>query len=404
MERLVVKGRNIYTGREIIQSGFILMESGFINRVGTDTEFSHMDVDDTDVLELDNSFSIIPGMIDMHIHGASGADVMDATPEALRTIAEALPSEGITSFLATTLTESEELIKKALQNAADYIRPRNHEGSAEILGIHLEGPFIAPERPGAQSKEHILNPTLEKLAEFQRVSGGSIRQVTMAPERPGAIELIKSLSAEGVIVSIGHSNAKHEEVMQAVAAGAKQVTHLYNAMSPIHHRDPGVVGGALMEKGLLCELIVDGIHVHPLMVQMAYKLKGKEGLVLVTDAIRAKCLGDGSYMLGNQSIQVHHDRAVLQDGTLAGSILTMKESIQNTRMFTGCSLDDIVHMTAVNPAKQLNLFQRKGSLETGKDAALVVLDRNMDIMMTFCKGKLVFRKNEVGGDAGDFIG
>jgi N-acetylglucosamine-6-phosphate deacetylase len=171
-------------------------------------------------------------------------------------------------------------------------------------------------------------------------------------------------------------------------------------MSPIHHRDPGVAGSALMEDALKCELIVDGIHIHPDVVRMAFRLKGREGLVLVTDAIRAKCLGEGSYRLGNQTIEVQNGKAFLEDGTLAGSILTMNESIKKTLNYTSCTLEDIVWMSAVTPAKQLNLFQRKGSLEAGKDADVVVLDEQMDVVMTLCRGKVAYQRGHGDGSCG----
>ncbi|MDR7238863.1 N-acetylglucosamine-6-phosphate deacetylase [Neobacillus drentensis] len=391
MERFVLKGKNIYTGNRVIESGFLLIEDGVITSIGTDVEFNRLDLQGGEVIEVDATCSIIPGMIDMHIHGAAGSEVMDATPQALDIMTANLPSEGTTSFLATTLTEAEDSIKRALHNVGEFMRAQP-TGQAEILGIHLEGPFISPSRPGAQSQENIICPDLEKFAEFQRIADHHILQVTMAPERPGGMELVRYLSSHGVVVSIGHSNATSDEVQKAIEAGAKQVTHLFNAMSPIHHRDPGVAGSALMADALKCELIVDGIHIHPAVVHMAFRLKGSEGLILVTDAIRAKCLGEGSYRLGNQTVQVRNGRALLEDGTLAGSILTMKESIKNTLTFTGCTLEDIVFMSSINPAKQLNLFHRKGSLETGKDADVVVLNEHMDVLMTLCRGKVAYQK------------
>jgi N-acetylglucosamine-6-phosphate deacetylase len=389
MEKLLLKGKNIFTGSSVIDSGYIYFSKGVIKSVGTDSELNTLDLTDVKVIDIIDQYTIIPGMIDMHIHGAGGADVMDGTTEALDQIVCTVPREGTTSFLATTLTERDEFIQAALQNAGEYINSQL-PGRAEVLGIHLEGPFISQEKPGAHSVEHIVNPDINKFIEFQKIAQNHILQVTMAPEISGGIEFARYLSSNGVIASIGHSNAAADIMKKAVEAGVRQVTHLFNAMSPIYHREPGVAGSALLNEKLLCEVIVDGIHLHPEIVNMIYRLKGKEGMVLVTDAIRAKCLGDGTYSFGNQTITVQNGRACLENGTLAGSTLTMNESIKNTMMYTGCPLEDIIQMTAINPAKQLNLFQRKGSIEAGKDADLVILDEKMAVVMTFCRGKLAF--------------
>lgn len=391
MRQLIIKGKNIYTGNEVIESGFIHIDSGVIKNVGTESELNRFKQENVDILNLNDQYSIIPGMIDLHIHGANGADIMDGTTAAFETIAKSLPTEGTTSFLATTLTEKEERIKNLLLNLGKYIHNQS-PGMSEIVGIHLEGPFISPKKPGAQSIENIMKPDIEKFQEFEKRSQDNILLVTMAPEEPGGLELVNYLCSKGIVASIGHSNATSFQVEKAVKVGVSHVTHLYNAMSPLHHREPGVVGSALTYDELLCELIVDGIHIHPDMVKLAFHAKGRKGLVLVTDAMRAKYLGEGTYTLGKQLVTVHNGKATLENGTLVGSVLTMKESIKNMINFTDCTLEDIVYMTAVNPAKQLNMFHKKGSLEIGKDADFVVLDDSMDVFMTFCKGKLAFKK------------
>lgn len=206
--------------------------------------------------------------------------------------------------------------------------------------------------------------------------------------------MIRYLKERGIIASIGHTDATFQEVDEAIRAGANHLTHLYNQMRGLHHREPGVVGAAFLRKELLAEMIVDGVHVRPEMVELAYKLKGNAGLILITDSMRAKCLKNGHYDLGGQDVTVRDGKAVLADGTLAGSILKLGQAIKNIVSYTGCSLEDAIEMAAVNPAKQLKIYDRKGSITEGKDADIVILDENMDVFMTFCRGRVAFKKEE----------
>ncbi|MCT8138539.1 N-acetylglucosamine-6-phosphate deacetylase [Anaerobacillus sp. CMMVII] len=395
--RILVKGK-VYTGFQVFEHGFIVIENGIIQNVGPMTEWR--ECQDIKTFEFKSNISIIPGMIDLHIHGTAGSDVMDGSLESLETICRTLPQEGTTSFLATTLTEDIPTIHQSLKTSGKFIEKNNTSGKAEILGIHLEGPFISPERAGAQDRNHMINPCLQTFTDFQRLAKNNIRLVTLAPEITGGIELIKHLTEIGVISSIGHSNAASQQVTRAIDAGASQVTHLFNAMRGLHHREPGVVGSALNSHNLLCELIVDGIHVHPEMIDLAYKLKGKDGLVLITDSMRAKGLGDGSFHLGQQQVTVKQGKATLADRTLAGSVLSMNDALKNMLNFTKCSLSDVVQMTSVNPARQLKMFN-KGSLEIGKDADLVVLNENLDVVLTICKGEVAFQQLNQEGENDD---
>lgn len=385
--KLLIKNIQIYAENEMIETGYIkiaedkIVEMGSVHELKEDGRFGE--------IIIPKGYKIIPGLIDVHIHGVDGADTMDGTIEALDTMAKALPKEGSTSFLATTITQDKEAIEKALVNVSRYC---SMVGKAEVLGLHLEGPFINRKMAGAQPVNHIVGPELAIFKEWQRLSKDRIKLVTLAPEIPGALELIEFLSKNGIVASIGHSDASYEQVSSAVHAGATQVTHLFNQMRGLHHREPGVVGAALLHEELRAELIVDGIHVSPEIVKLAYRQKGKEGLILITDSMRAKCLKDGSYDLGGQEVQVKEGKAVLQDGTLAGSTLKADNAVKNMMNFTGCSLADAIEMASANPAKQLNLFNRKGSIAVGKDADLVILDDNNDVFMTFCRGKLAYKK------------
>ena len=247
----------------------------------------------------------------------------------------------------------------------------------------LEGPFISEKKAGAQPVESIMKPDLQLFLQWQEIALDSIKLVTIAPELEGSLEVIRYLSQHGVIASIGHSDATYEEVVKGIEAGASHATHLFNGMRGLHHREPGVVGAALLHDEVSVELIVDGIHVRPELVKLTYRQKGREKIILITDAMRAKCLEDGMYELGGQKVTVQNGRATLQDGTLAGSVLKMMDAVRNTMKFTGCSIEDVLYMTSVNPAKKLHMFDRKGSLVRGKDADIVVLDEKLEVFMTF---------------------
>ena len=343
------------------------------------------------VFSFPSTYSLVPGRIDLHIHGAGGADVMDGTREAIETIARKLPEEGVTGFLGTTMTESVSTIEKAIKNAREYSLQPDEQG-ASLLGIHLEGPFLSPLQTGAQSKEHLLLPNLPLFQYWQTLSGNGIRLVTLAPELPGAIPFISYLRETGVVPSIGHSNATYDEAIKGIDAGATHMTHLFNAMTGLHHRDPGVVGAGLFQQEVKVEMIADGIHVRKELINLAYRIKGREGFILVSDAMRAKCMGDGHYELGGQEVIVSGGKATLLNGILAGSVLKLDEGVK--RMIEGsiCTLEDTVYLTSVNPAKQLNVYDRKGSITTGKDGDLVVLDEHYDVVMTLCRGRVVYQR------------
>ncbi|AGX06193.1 N-acetylglucosamine-6-phosphate deacetylase [Bacillus sp. NRRL B-14911] len=390
MSSLLLKNSRVLTEDGIIDKGYILVEDGRIKSFGPAEELGGQSADKT--IELDAGATLAPGFIDLHIHGAGGADTMDSTPEALQTIARTLPAEGTTSFLATTITQERSLIEKALANAAAY-KPEGFE--AEMLGIHLEGPFINEKRKGAQPLEHILKSDVELFKAWQEKSGQLIRLVTLAPELEGGKELVRHLAETGVIASIGHSDADYEEVREAVEAGATHVTHLFNGMKGLHHREPGTAGAALLFKELIVEMIADGVHVRPEMIKLALNSKGMDGMVLITDSMRAKCLKNGTYDLGGQDVTVKDGMALLEDGTLAGSILRMKDSVKNMTKFADITLAEAVKLASENPAKQLKVFDRKGSIAEGKDADLTVLNENMDIVLTICRGKVAYNHLEV---------
>lgn len=388
--RLLLKNVEIYMETGIIENGYIKIENDKIAEIGSMERPSSFD--NYEEIVLPDHFTVIPGLIDVHIHGVDGADVMDGTTEALEKMSSALPKEGTTSFLATTMTQSQEAIERALINVSEYIEDQSSSNKAEVLGLHLEGPFVNKQMAGAQPIQYIINPEVSLFEKWQKLANGHIKLVTLAPEVDGGLELVRYLKETGVIASIGHSKSTYEEVSTAIDAGATHATHLFNQMSGLHHREPGVVGAVFLREELKAELISDGIHVKPEVVKLAYKMVGSDRLILITDSMRAKCLKNGTYDLGGQDVTVRDGKAVLSDGTLAGSILKLGEALKNMMEFTGCTLSDVVQMGSVNPAKQLNVFDRKGSIAVGKDADLVVLNENYDVYVTLCKGKIAFLK------------
>ncbi len=346
---------------------------------------THIDVSDVDQLDGSGKF-LLPGFIDMHIHGSAQMDTMDASDEGLHIMAKSLLKEGTTSFLATTMTQSYDNIERAIANVAQF-QPQLDE--AEVLGIHIEGPFVSKNRAGAQPLDYIVQPDIDVWTKWQELSGNKIKQITLAPEEPNGMTSVQSISNSGVIVSIGHSDATFEQMQEAVQLGATQGTHLYNQMRPFHHRDPGVVGGVLLLDAIKAELIVDFIHMHEGAVEMAYRLKGADGIILITDAMRAKGMPFGEYDLGGQMVHVTEAGAHLSNGSLAGSILKMDQAVRNMHQITNCTVEELVKMSSYNAAQQLKLTN-KGQLVQGYDADAVILDEHLMLQQTIKAGKVTF--------------
>lgn len=334
-----------------------------------------------------SNYSLVPGFIDLHIHGANGHDVMDADPHAIMNISKALAQEGVTGFLATTMTADNQQIEAALSNVANAV---SHEQGAKILGVHLEGPFIAKTKMGAQRGDAIQPANIALLKHWQNIAKNTIKLITLAPELPSAIDFIKKILAMDIVVSIGHTNATYDETIAAINEGCTYATHLFNAMRTIHQREPGAQVALLLANTVNAELIVDGIHLHQAMIEMALRIKGKDKLILVTDAIRAKCLGDGQFELGGQKVNVQAGKATLSDGTLAGSVLRMPQAIKNLIDFSLCSLLDAILMATYNPACILGLEMQKGTISVGKDADLVILDAATQVVFTMREGQKIY--------------
>lgn len=334
---------------------------------------------------------VVPGFIDEHIHGAGGADAMDGTVEALQTISEFLAREGTTGFLATTMTQSPENITNALK-AVKKVREKGEYKGAEVLGVHLEGPFISPKHVGAQPLEYVATPDAELFDKYNEASGNSIKIVTLAPEVEGGLGLVKHLSNIGVVASVGHTGGKYADVVNAVAAGATNVTHTYNAQTGLHHREAGVVGAAMLLDELNCEMICDTIHVSVPAIKLVIKNKPHDKYTLITDAMRAKGMPDGKSELGGQDVFVNNGEARLADGTLAGSVLKMNVAVKNLVEKAGVPFTDAIDFATYNPAKNIGVLNERGTIKVGKRADLTVLNSDFEVLYTLVNGKIVYKK------------
>ena len=327
---------------------------------------------------------IVPGFIDIHTHGAVGVDVNGASAEDLEKIGKFFAKNGTTSWLASILTDTEEQTSRAISQCIEYQASAGK--GAQLLGIHLEGPFLASEFKGAMP-EHLLKKGSEDLAaSYQRQANGNIRYITVSPEVEGVLELIPRLRELGIVVAMGHSGADYDTAMAAIQAGTAACTHTFNAMAPLHQHRPAIIGAAL-ESDVYCEMICDGLHLHPAIVRLLWKTKGPQRLVAITDSIMAAGLPDGNYHLGvNQVVVEKGDAKLASDGTRAGSTLTQDRALRNLLSFTGLSLEEILPVLTENPAKLIGVYDRKGSIEDGKDADLVVLDEQNQVADVFLQG------------------
>ncbi|UKK99908.1 N-acetylglucosamine-6-phosphate deacetylase [Brevibacillus brevis] len=387
-QEYALKGKLVADGQEL-HDGLVVVGNGTIIYAGKADEYGKALPDH--VVKVEDGW-ICPGFVDMHMHGIDGYDTMDGTPESLQAISTALARHGVTSFLATTMTAPYAQLEQVLVNIAQNSR----EGlpGAQSIGIHLEGPWINPRYKGAQKEENIAIPKLDAVQKLYELSEGLIKVVTIAPEQPEALEAIAWLKERDVIVSAGHTGATFAQATEAVDAGVRHFTHCFNAMTGLHHREPGVVGAAMYHEQLSTELIADGIHVHPAVMKILYRVKTAERLALVSDSMRAAAMGEGTYDLGGQEVHVQDNQAKLADGTLAGSILTLNRAVGNIVTLSGVSLPDAVEMASLTPASILGFGERKGRLAAGYDADITVLNTQFDVIMTFVAGKEVYHQSK----------
>lgn len=379
-KRLILTNAKIVLPDRII-TGAILLNDGKIKKI-----YEGSMVGELGGIDVEGRY-IVPGFIDVHIHGAGGADAMDNTEEALRTISKFIAQHGTTSFLATTLTSSKETLKEVLEKIGK-LQNENIEG-ATIFGAHMEGPYFDVQYKGAQNDKYIKPAGIKEIEEYLNVKPGLVKLFSMAAKGEGALESIKFLKENGVVVSVGHSGVSFEEVQAAVKAGISHSTHTYNGMKGFTHREPGVVGAVMLNDSINAEIIFDKIHVHPEAVRLLIKTKGVDRVVCITDAMCATGLPDGNYKLGELDVYVRDGQArLISNDALAGSVLTMDKAFKHL-IELGYSLFDAVKMTSTNAAKEFGL--NAGVLQEGKDADIVLLNPDYSVEMTIVKGEVKYQ-------------
>ncbi len=320
---------------------------------------------------------VIPGLTDIHFHGCMGSDCCDGTVEAFQTIARYELSQGITSITPATMTMSEEVLSQICRAAKTY-RDTAEENAADFCGLYMEGPFINAAKKGAQNEKYITPADTAMLNRLQDLSGNILRTVAIAPETAGAMDFIRENSSR-VNISIAHTTADYDTAKEAIACGASQLTHTYNAMPPFSHRAPGPIGAAADDEHCRAELICDGIHIHPAVVRTTFKIFGDDRIIFISDSMRAAGLADGQYDLGGQNVTVKGNLAVLEDGTIAGSVTNLMDCVRTAVHDMGIPFASAVKCAAVNPAKAVGIYDAYGSLTPGKFANIVILDKNLDI-------------------------
>lgn len=336
-----------------------------------------------------NGCYMIPGLIDIHFHGCMGADASDGDADAVKTICRYELSNGITSICPATMTVELGELKRALANVAEHIDlSRENKNLSRIVGVNLEGPFISADKAGAHKTEHIKECDLSLFDVLYETADGNIKIVDIAPEKVGAKDFIKEVSKK-TIVSVAHTGADYDVAMEAFESGASHVTHLYNAMTGMQHRNPGVVGAALENGHVMVEMICDGIHVHKTVIKATFSMFGADRIVLISDSMRATGLSDGEYMLGGQKVLVKGKRARLEDGTIAGSVVNLMDALRFLVREVSIPLEDVVRCATVNPAMQLGIFDEVGSIDEGKLADFVLLDEELMIKSVYKEGTKV---------------
>ena len=373
----------IIVDNKILKNHTLLFDERIVN-IAEDYKMNESEFEE--VIDAGNKY-LSPGFIDVHIHGCLGNDTMDDNDSSILNISKGIAATGVTAFLPTTMTMEFSIIEKTIERIR---RVMNSEQGASILGCHLEGPFISNEYKGAQDGRYIIKPDFNSIEGFSDV----MKIITIAPEQEGSSEFIESCVRHGIVAAIGHTKASYEQTVRAIQKGVSHSTHTFNAMSPLHHRNPGAVG-AVMDSAVSCELIADNVHVNPAVQRILLKVKGIDKIILVTDAMKACLLAEGVYELGGQKVLVKGEEARLTTGNLAGSVLTLNKALKNFIYNTGVSLNEAVRTVTENPARVLKVYDRKGSICIGKDADLTLFDEGFNISGTFVKGKKVYEGFEL---------
>ncbi|MGB2808403.1 MAG: N-acetylglucosamine-6-phosphate deacetylase [Sedimentisphaerales bacterium] len=382
-QRFLVTNCRLYDAENDKERVSILVEDGVIAEIGDVNAGAGCDV-----LDAEGRIAA-PGFIDVHIQGAGGADILDGEREALEAISKTCVQFGTTSFLATTVYnangDNEHLALAAECAGGDL-------GGANLVGIHLEGPFIAVNKRGMIQPDCICEPSMEILNKILDITGGKLAMMTIAPELEGGLEIIRRLVGSNIVASFAHSGADYQQTVAGITAGISHATHLFNAMSGIHHRSPGPLAAIFENENVTAQLIADGVHIHPSVLKLAFEILGPERIVLITDGMQAMGLPDGKYIYNGVEYESKDGAARYKDGTLIGTALGLSELVKRFISFTCCGLDVAVKTVTENPAKVLGLADRKGSIAVGKDADLVLLNDDLSVRATIVGGKIVFGK------------
>ncbi len=378
--RKLFKNVRIITPYEVLHGYGVIIDEGKITNIASEQDIASESV--SEVIDGKGQF-LSPGFIDIHNHGNSGYDFMDATEEAIDNIGRYHLKNGVTSYLGTVLTQSYENILNAAKNISEY---KNKSNSSQLLGIHLEGPFFSIGKKGAQPEEFIKDPDIPFINKLMDISGDKLKMVSVAPEKEGALELISYLKKNNITVAMAHSNATYEEAKNGITHGVTVATHLYNGMRNFSHREPGIVGAALTDDRVFCEMICDRIHLHDAAMQIALKMKGTVKVIAVSDAMRAAGLNDGIYELGGQKVTVEDEAARLDDGSLAGSTLNLRTAVYNMVKYLNVPIHEAVRTASLSPAEAIGADKNKGSIEIGKDADLILFDDELNISSVIVGG------------------
>jgi N-acetylglucosamine-6-phosphate deacetylase len=378
MNSLILNNARVVLPDRVIDSGSVAIESGRIASVFEEATATGLDL---------SGMALLPGFIDVHIHGSAGIDVMDATPEQLSEVSVFLASQGVTGWMPTFVPAADEVYASAVDAIAKAVENSN---GARVLGVHYEGPFVNSAQCGALHTEYFKTYSGPSDLDSLPAPADLVRMTTLAPEIDGGVELVRELKSRGWVISIGHTRASLEILDQALAAGARHMTHFMNAMAPLHHRAPGPIAWGLSHDDVTCDVIADGIHLDPFMLRLVLKVKGERGLSLISDAISATGKGDGDYRLWGETIRVKDGRTSNAAGSIAGSVITMLDAVRLMHSLD-VSYVKLAQLAALNPARLLGLDQECGSIEVGKRADLVALDEDGNVRLTLIGGHVAFR-------------
>ncbi|MFO7447982.1 MAG: N-acetylglucosamine-6-phosphate deacetylase [Ignavibacteriaceae bacterium] len=384
--KLALIGGTLITPFRVIKNGALVIEKDKIYEVGKATDVTIPE--DCKLIDVSGKL-ICPGFVDLLVHGGGGYGFADDNEESIEKVSNYFLQHGSTTVLASLFAKPEQQLLNDLKRLADYI---DANPGSNIRGIHMEGPYLNKLLKGAMNENYLWSPTVESWKKLWDASRGKIKIMTIAPELPGAIEVMREAAQLGVVLSIGHSTASYDEIELAIDNGAAHVTHIFNAMNPFHHRHPGVILGAFLRNELKIELIADTLHVHPAVMEFLLKLKGASGIILVSDSIRAGGMHEGEYEFADQKVFMKDKKAFLEDGTLAGSTLTLNMAVRNMVETANAKITDAIRMASLNGSKVINVDHKKGILAAGKDADIIILNDDYHVEMAIIEGEIGYQR------------